>query len=59
MCNVVDEAMVKFKSRSFLKQYMPRATDSPEKNLGIKAVLHVTRDVFNKGIVIICFPALT
>ena len=80
--NSVDEAMVKFKGRSSLKQYMPKkpikrgfkvwcrcdshngftcsfqvylgATDSVEKDLGIRATLDVTRDVFNKGFHIYC-----
>ena len=80
--NSVDEAMVKFKGRSSLKQYMPKkpikrgfkvwcrcdshngftcsfqvylgATDSVEKDLGIRATLDVTRDVFNKGFQIYC-----
>ena len=80
--NAVDEAMVKFKGRSSLKQYMPKkpikrgfkvwcrcdshsgftccfqvylgATDSVEKNLGIRATLDMTRDIFNKGFHIYC-----
>jgi len=80
--NSVDEAMVKFKGRSSLKQYMPKkpikrgykvwcrcdahngftcdfqvylgASDSPEKDLGIRATIDVTKHVFNKGYHIYC-----
>ena len=80
--NAVDEAMMKFKGRSSLKQYMPKkpikrgykvwcrcdshngftcdfqvylgATDSREKDLGIRATKDVTQHVFNKGYHIYC-----
>lgn len=80
--NAVDEAMVKFKGRSSLKQYMPNkpikrgfkvwcrcdshngftcdfqvylgATDSRERDLGIRATMDVTESVFDKGYHIYC-----
>ena len=80
--NSVDEAMVKFKGRSMLKQYMPKkptkrgfkvwcradahsgftccfqvylgATDSTEKELGIRVTLDMCRDIFDKGFHIYC-----
>ena len=80
--NSVDEAMVKFKGRSSLKQFMPKKpikrgykvwcrcdshngftccfqvylgkTDSPEKDLGIRATLDMTQDIFDKGYHIYC-----
>ena len=90
--NAVDEAMVKFKGRSTLKQCMPAkpikrgykvwcrcdshngftccfqvylgATDSVEKDLGIRATLDMTWDIFNKGyitytVIIFCLPQIS
>ena len=80
--NSVDEAMVKYKGRSLLKQYMPMkpikrgfkvwcrcdahngftccfqvylgATDSAEKNLGVRVTMDMARDLFGKGYHVYC-----
>ena len=80
--NSVDEAMVKYKGRSLLKQYMPMkpikrgfkvwcrcdahngftccfqvylgATDSAEKNLGVRVTMDMARDIFGKGYHVYC-----
>ena len=80
--NSVDEAMVKYKGRFLLKQYMPMkpikrgfkiwcrcdahngftccfqiylgATDSAEKNLGVRVTMDMARDIFGKGYHLYC-----
>ena len=80
--NSVDEAMVKYKGRSQLKQYMPMkpikrgfkvwcrcdahsgftccfqvylgATESAEKNLGVRVTMDMARDIFGKGYHLYC-----